>query len=490
MTLLGHVRDDVPGFTDLVNEWYRIIGEAVFVAVALVIMLSIDPVITLVAFLPMAGVVLLTHWARTRLPHLVGRAREATVAVTNFIGNAFGGVQTVKVSGAEERVTRRFASLNQVRAKAEVKTQATQAWIDAITEATVVAGSGLVLLVGANAMLNEQFSVGDFMLFATYLDWMLQLPRRLGRLLSQRRTSGKSVERLQEALGDTPAKSLVQHRSIHLTGPLPEVRNPQRLPTDRLEVLRVEDLSYRYESADEETKGESNGNGQGIAGVSFTVPRGSITVITGELGSGKSTLLEVLLGLRRAQQGRILWNDTEVTDPAEFMVPPRVAYKPQLPRLFSESLRDNVLLGWEVEEGAVDRALARVSLDQDVKRMPDGLQTLVGPRGTRLSGGQLQRVGAARMLVRDCELNVIDDLASALDDTTEQEIWEQIEESRRDGHTYLMVSHRPNALRQADQIIVLSQGRVACVGTLAEVTVHSAVVRRILDHPDRSGAGA
>ncbi len=323
VTLLGHVRDDVPNYTGLVNEWYRILGEAVFVAVALTIMFSVDAFITLMVFVPLAGVVVLTHWARARLPNLVGRRREATVAVTNFIGDVFGGVQTIKAFGAERGVIRRFEELNRHRAAAEVRNQVTEARIDAITEATVAAGRGLVLLIGASAMLRGDFSVGDFMLFAVYLDWMLQLPRRLGRLLSQQKTSQKSRARLQDALGDAPVTTLVRHRPVYLLELPPPVEPAP--PVEPFTDLCVEGLTYRYTG--EET--------QGIFDVTFTVPRGTVTVITGELGSGKSTLLEVLLGLRIADSGQVRWNGGTVADPATFLVPPRTAYKPQLPRLFS-----------------------------------------------------------------------------------------------------------------------------------------------------------
>lgn len=491
VAMVGHVRDDVPGFTDLVNEWYRIVGEGFFVVIALVIMLSIDPLITLVAFLPLFGVVLFTHWARARLPQLVGRAREATIAVTNFIGDVFGGVQSVKVFGAERRVVRRFQELNRVRARAEVKAQATQAWIESITQATVVAGSGLVLLVGATAMLNGRFTVGDFMLFTIYLDWMLQLPRRLGRLLSQQKTSRTSVARLQAALDRTPVATLVHDRPTYLTRPPPVVENPTLADGDRLSTLTVEGLTYHYpEEAPPGTPRQrrdgSGTGGHGIVDISFTVPGGSITVITGELGSGKSTLLEVLLGQRAADSGRIRWNGVVVDDPASFMVPPRVAYKPQLPRLFSESLADNVRLGWRADRGQFERALTRASLAEDVARMPGGGQTTVGPRGVRLSGGQVQRVSAARMLIRQCQLYLVDDLSSALDPDTEEEIWQAIEESRRQsGTAYLVVSHRRAALRRADQVLVMKDGSIVHRGTPAELVTTSEAVRRILEpHPE------
>jgi ATP-binding cassette subfamily B protein len=468
--LLGNLRDDVPGHTDLVNEWYRMVGEGVFVVVALVIMVRIDPLVTALTFLPLAAVVLLTHWMRTRLPRLWGEARDATTAVTDLVGDVFGGVQAVKAAGAERAVLGRFRQVNDVRRRAEVRSQVAMTRIDALTAGIVVSGRGLVLLVAAGAMLDGRFSVGDFMLFITYLDWMLMLPRRMGRLLSQRKASVKALERLGDTMGDTPLRTLVRHRPVHIYGSLPEVPVPRRTAADRLEELTVTGLTYRYP-----------GSEQGIADVDLRLRRGTVTVVTGEIGSGKSTLLEVLLGLRQADGGELRWNGEPVPDPAAVMVPPRVAYKPQVPRLFSESLRDTILLGMPDTE--LDRALHRAVFTEDVTGLPDGLDTMVGSRGVRLSGGQAQRASAARMFVRGPELHVVDDLSSALDEETERTLWERLDAAReRDGATYLMVSHRPAALRRADTVVVLAGGRVEAAGPPDEVADASPFVRRVLAH--------
>ena len=127
-----------------------------------------------------------------------------------------------------------------------------------------------------------------------------------------------------------------------------------------------------------------------------------------------------------------------------FFVPPRSAYTPQIPRLFSETVRDNILLGLPADEAELMTAVRLAVLDRDVRELEDGLGTVVGPRGVKLSGGQVQRAGAARMLVRDAELLVVDDLSSALDVETERALWESIFQTR--GATWLVVSHRRAAL--------------------------------------------
>ena len=183
-------------------------------------------------------------------------------------------------------------------------------------------------------------------------------------------------------------------------------------------------------------------------------------MITGEIGAGKTTLLRVLLGLLPRDRGEIYWNGALVADPATFFIPPRVAYTPQTPRIFSESLRDNILLGLPDEPVNVQAALEQAVFTPDLTTMPDDLETLVGPRGMRLSGGQVQRAAAARMFVRQPALLVFDDLSSALDGETERLLWERLFAGKT-RPTCLVVSHRPAVLARADQVIILEAGQVA-----------------------------
>ena len=190
-------------------------------------------------------------------------------------------------------------------------------------------------------------------------------------------------------------------------------------------------------------------------------------MITGRIGSGKTTLLRVLLGLLPKDAGRISWNGRVIKDPGGFFTPPRTAYTAQAPRLFSQSLRANILLGLGKDDAAIQQALYLAVMERDMEEMENGLNTLVGPRGVRLSGGQAQRTAAARMLIREAELLVFDDLSSALDVETERLLWERL--FARPDATCLVVSHRRAVLSRADQIIVMKDGRVEAHGKLEEL---------------------
>ncbi len=445
---------DVAEITGLSEDVVDSFGNIVAAVAALIIMLTISPLATIAVIVPLVAIRVASVLVRRRLEGTRRASREATGQVTGFIGEVFGAALAVKVNTAEPQVVEHFRGLGERRRRAELQNMLLNELVRRSWSLTDSLATGLILLLVGSSLQDGTFTVGDFTLFVSYigviggaLDW-------IGGTLVDATQAKVSWQRLVELLqGDAPPSALVAHGPVYMRGAFPPIPHSAKTAAHRLDSLDVDGLTYRYPES-----------GRGISGIELHLPRGSFTVVTGRIGSGKSTLLRALLGLLSRDAGEIRWNGEPVADPAAFFLPPRVAYTPQVPRLFSETLRDNILLGLPLDAVDLPAALHAAVMDREMAELTAGLDTVIGPRGVKLSGGQVQRTAAARMFVRDPELLVFDDLSSALDVETEQLLWERV--FARPEATCLVVSHRRAALRRADHIIVLKDGQIAAEAPL------------------------
>lgn len=432
--VVGRAMDD-DRYIRYADRWVDLLNGLVVVAVTAV-----------VAGTPLAGAVLLgvlvlSGTASALGAPLAGRSAAAASRARAGFGrslvSAVESARTVKLAAATPAVHRHLREVDGGRVQAAVREHRVQAVLDGVPVVLVQVG----VVVAWWVQVLGGWDLGTTLLVTTAVSGFDWFGRVAGAVIVEApgtQAWGREASRLAggaDLLDVPPGVDLVRG-----TAPAPEPAAPAGL-----DVLALQGFTVVHDDGT-----------LGVQEVDLTVAHGELVLLVGQIGSGKSSLLAALAGLVD-HTGSLRWDGVEVVDAEAFLRPGRVAYVAQVPRVLSGTFADNLRLDHpRPVQGALDDA----RLDEDVAGA-GGLGALVGHRGVRLSGGQVQRLALARALAAEPALLLADDVSSALDARTELELWQAL---RRRGSTVLGSSSKRAALRLADRVVVLSDGRVVDVG--------------------------
>ena len=375
---------------------------------------------------------------RSAMASSTARARFGRALVS-----ALESARTVKLAAATPYVHRHLRQVDRGRVEAAVREHRVQAVLDGLPIVLVQCG----VVVGWLVFLRGGWDLSTALLVTTAVSGFDWFGRVAGAVITEApgtRAWAAETSRLAGGVDLTVLPPGVD--LVHGHAPL-----PQAPPYERLEALELQGLTAVHDDGT-----------LGVEAVDLTVRRGELVLLLGQIGSGKSSLLAALAGLVD-HTGSLHWNGREVDDPQAFLRPGQVAHVAQVPRVLSGSFAGNLAL-----DHARDPHLAvqDARLGRDVEEA-GGLEAIVGHRGVRLSGGQVQRLALARALATGAELVLADDVSSALDARTEVELWQAL---RARGTTVLGATSKRAALRAADRVVVLDAGRVADVGPWSELS--------------------
>ncbi|MDF2628498.1 MAG: transporter ATP-binding protein [Symbiobacteriaceae bacterium] len=293
---------------------------------------TIQPLLAAIGLATVGVIFLIMRRIQQKIVIYRDKVMERTEAVTGYLGEIFGAVAVLQVAGAVPDALRRFREVNQAREEVALRERLQWGLLHAISQNGFYLGLGLVILAAAPMLARGEFTPGKFAIFQLLLQQIGWRLWGISESVAQFQAMGVYRARMAElAGGDEP---LVNRTALHFTEELPPDPAPVREPADRLSELRVNSLTYHHPDS-----------GRGIEAISFAIKRGSFTVITGKIGSGKTTLVRTLLGLLPLESGEVDWNGRTVAEPMAFFTPPRIAYTPQVPKIFSGTVQGNILMG-------------------------------------------------------------------------------------------------------------------------------------------------
>jgi len=428
-------------------------SAVVTVGAAMTLMLATDAVLTAWMALPLLVLGGAALWIAPRLGRASDAVQRGIADISSASTESFAGIRVLKVFCGEERAGTRMEQLSRRYFDAQMRLAATRGSMMSLLFLVKDASLFVILLVGGLAIGAGRATVGDLLLFQTWLLACFWPLVAFGWIVSMVQRAAAGMRRIADVL---------------------EEPDPLRSAPPRATLPPRGALAVEWQEATIERKGR-----RVVDRVSLAVAAGGSLGITGRTGAGKSLLLQLVPRLFDPEAGRVLVGGIDVRELDVDELRRRLAFVTQEPFLFSDTLRDNLRFARpEASDAEVAAAVDHAGLTEDLAQLAAGLDTRIGERGVTLSGGQRQRATLARALLADADVLLVDDGFSAVDAETEARILAGLAAARAQ-RTTLLVSHRVAALHGLDRVAVLDEGRVVEIGPPDELLARGGAFARL-----------
>ena len=442
-TLIERVQGDVQALNRVWTGLVIGLGRDFIAVITLFsVALYIDWIWTIIAVMGIPLIILPSLLIQSFVRRKARKAREVAALMSTRLDEVFHGINPIKLNNLETYQANRYDSLTARRVRTETEAAFGQALIPSFVDLMAGAGFVAVMIYGGAQIIEGTKTVGDFMAFFTAMAIAFDPLRKLGNLTGLWQAAAAAIDRLLDLFDTQPT----------LLSPPTSKQLPTSAPAVTFDNVH---LSY--------------GDLPVLLGASFTAQAGETTALVGASGAGKSTLFNVMTRLVEPQSGTVQFNETDIS---AFGIPDLrglISTVSQDAALFDETLRDNILLGQtEIDDAQLQQTLKDAHVADFLDKLPAGLESEAGPRGSNLSGGQRQRVAIARALLRDTPVLLLDEATSALDTKSEAIVQAALDRLAK-GRTTLVIAHRLSTIQNAHKIVVMDKGLVVDQGTHTEL---------------------
>ena len=441
--ILTRFTTDVDGMMGMVGYGMLIVlyGGGLFLFI-IPAMFLISWQLSLISFIPMSFLVLSTYLLGKKEEIYVDENRDAVAHLNDEVLESIEGIRVMRAYSRRDQQVKQFQKKTASLSKTGDKIASIQYSFGPLALLFIGFSTVLLLLFGGQSLASGQLSLGKLLALQLYLVFLIEPMWMMADLILVYQTGQMSYKKLKEVIDETDDL---------------EPDGPHYL--EQIDLVQFKDYSFSYPGAERKS----------LSGIDWTIQKGQTVGIVGRTGAGKTTLVRQFLRQYPVGEGEFLVNQQPIVDYQRHSIEEKIGYVSQEHILFSKSIRENIALGKKgASQDDLVEAVAQAAFADDLERMSQGMDTLIGEKGVSVSGGQKQRISLARAFLRDAELLLLDDSLSAVDAKTEQAIIDTIQKERKD-KTTIIVSHRLSAVHQADWIIVLDQGQIVEEGRASDL---------------------